>query len=38
MLLPEMPKREERASLIIQNLLRPVVLPNAETLKYILSK
>ena len=38
MLLPDISKREERAPLIIQNLLRPVVLPNAETLKYILSK
>lgn len=38
MLLTEVPQREMRAPLIVENLLRPVVLPNAEALKRILSK
>ena len=38
MLIPSVTQREVRAPLIINNLLRPVVLPNAEALKHILSK
>ena len=38
MLIPSVTRREVRAPLIINNLLRPVVLPNAEALKHILSK
>ena len=38
MLLPDVPKAAQRAPLIVQNLLRPVVIPNAEALKSILSK
>ena len=36
MLLPNMSQRDYRAPLIIENLLRPVVLPNAEALKQLL--
>lgn len=38
MFLTEMSQREMRAPLVIENLLRPVIIPNAETLKNILSK
>lgn len=38
MLLPNVSQRDQRGPLIINNLLRPVVLPNAEALKHILSK
>ena len=38
MLLPNVSQREQRGPLIIENLLRPVVLPNADALKYIFSK
>ena len=38
MLLTEMPLREMRAPLVVENLLRPVVIPNAAALKHILSK
>ena len=38
MLLPNVSQRDQRGPLIIENLLRPVVLPNAEALKHILSK
>lgn len=38
MLLPTVTQRDYRAPLIINNLLRPVVIPNAEVLKHILSK
>lgn len=38
MLLPNVSQRDQRGPLIIENLLRPVVLPNADALKYILSK
>ena len=38
MLLPSVSQRDVRGPLIINNLLRPVVLPNADALKYILSK
>ncbi len=38
MLMSDVPKATQRAPLIINNLLRPVVLPNAEVLKHILSK
>ena len=38
MLLPSVTQRDVRAPLIINNLLRPVVMPNAEALKHILSQ
>ncbi len=38
MFLTEMPQREMRAPLVVENLLRPVVIPNAAALKHILSK
>ena len=38
MLLSTVTQRDVRGPLIINNLLRPVVIPNAEALKYILSK
>lgn len=38
MLMSDVPKAAQRAPLIINNLLRPVVLLNAEALKHILSK
>lgn len=38
MLLNKMPQREMRAPPVIKNLLHPVVLPNADSLKLILSK
>lgn len=38
MLMPDVPNAARRAPLIVENLLRLVVLPNAEALKSILSK
>ena len=38
MLLPSVTQQDVRAPLIINNLLRPVVIPNAEALKHILSQ
>lgn len=38
MLLPSVSQRDYRTPLIINNLLRPVVMPNAEALKHILSE
>ena len=38
LLIPDFPGAAERGPAIIQNLLQPVVLPNVEALKHILSK
>lgn len=38
LLIPDFPGAAQRGPAIIQNLMRPVVMPNADTLKYILSK
>ena len=38
MLLPSVTQQDVRAPIIINNLLRPVVIPNAEALKHILSQ
>ena len=38
MLITDVPNAAQRAPLIVNNLIRPVVLPNKDTLKYILSK
>ena len=38
MLIPDVPGASKRAPLIVDNLLRPVVIPNAEALKHLLSK
>lgn len=38
LLIPEFPGAAQRGPAIVQNLMRPVVMPNADTLKYILSK
>ena len=38
LLIPDFPEAAQRGPAIIQNLMRPVVMPNADTLKYILSK
>ena len=38
MLMPDVPDASKRAPLIVNNLIRPVLLPNAEALKLILSK
>ena len=37
-LIPDVPDALKRAPLIVNNLIRPVVIKNAETLKHILSK
>ena len=34
----DVPGASKRAPLIVDNLLRPVVIPNAEALKHLLSK
>lgn len=38
LLIPDFPEAAQRGPAIIQNLMHPVVMPNADTLKYILSK
>lgn len=38
MLMADVPRASERAPQIVNNLIRPVVLPNKDALKYILSK
>ena len=38
LLIPDFPGAAQRGPAIIQNLMRPVVMPNVDTLKYILSK
>ena len=38
LLIPDFPGAAQRGPAIIRNLMRPVVMPNADTLKYILSK
>ena len=38
LLIPDFPEAAQRGSAIVENLMRPVVMPNADTLKYILSK
>ena len=38
LLIPEFPEAAHRGPAIIDHLMRPVVMPNAETLKHILSK
>lgn len=38
LLIPDFPGAAQRGPAIIQNLMRPVVTPNKDTLKYILSK
>ena len=38
MLIADVPNAAQRAPLIVDNLIRPVVLPNAEALKHILSR
>ena len=38
LLIPDCPEAAQRGSAIVENLMRPVVMPNADTLKYILSK
>ena len=38
LLIPDFPEAAQRGPAIIQNLMRPVVTPNVDTLKYILSK
>ena len=38
MLIADVPRASERAPMIVKNLIRPVVLPNKDALKYILSK
>ena len=38
LLIPDFPGAAQRGPAIIQNLMRPVVMPNVDTLKYVLSK
>ena len=38
LLIPDFPEAAERGCAIVQNLMRPVVMPNAPALKHILSK
>ena len=38
LLIPDFPEAAQRGPAIIENLMRPVVMPNADTLKFILSK
>ena len=38
LLIPDFPGAAQRGPAIIENLMRPVVTPNADTLKYLLSK
>ena len=38
LLIPDFPEAAQRGPAIIDNLMRPVVMPNKDTLKYILSK
>ena len=38
LLIPDFPEAAQRGPAIIQNLMNPVVMPNVDTLKYILSK
>ena len=38
LLIPDFPEAAQRGPAIIDNLMRPVVMPNKDTRKYILSK